>query len=244
MSEEEVNKDEKQDATPQAAAKKGGPMKLIIIGVVVFVVGIAGFSMMMGVFSGGPSVKAPSEHTEEVAESEDHHNQPTEELSDLEEIKRLEEELMKIDNIDEAEDLDDVMALAEESGHSSETDSLAAVNWLEAEKAKLAKERKDMKSERAKLDKLKKELDTREYHLQQQLAKIGQVESARTGALAKLYDGMKPEQVAPLITKLTEEQAVQVLLKMKPGNAAKILAVLKADQAARISSRMITLSEE
>ena len=44
----------------------------------------------------------------------------------------------------------------------------------------------------------------------QLLGRVNQIESNRLNALAKLYDGMKPNQVAPLINKLTDEQAVQV----------------------------------
>jgi flagellar motility protein MotE (MotC chaperone) len=237
MPEEEKKQEEtKQDDTAPAASKKKGPILLIIIGVVVLVAGIGGFSMIMGVFSTPPEAdeeKAAEKKTEKAAKSNAEKQQ--ENLSDTE---LLEKELFGVDDLEDAKDMDDLVKLIDDQKSGmSEEDSIEAVNWLDAEKAKLL-------TERVELDKLKKEMDAQEYQLKQLIAKRNQMESTRIGALAKLYDGMKASQVAPLLTKLTDEQAVQILLKMKPANAAKILGSLSPDRAARISAKMITLSEE
>ncbi|MEZ5359891.1 MAG: hypothetical protein R3F48_13820 [Candidatus Zixiibacteriota bacterium] len=235
---------------PKAKGKSKGLMMMIVISVVVFVVAIAGFSFMMGVFSSPEQTAEEGTEGEQTAEvshdagKEAKADEPSEDEEYLAEIAKLEQELFGIDDVSQAEDMDDIMALAEEDGASqggasgmTEKDSIEASKWLESEKAKLAAQRKEIE------DKMK-ELDKQEYRLKQLIAKKNQMQSARVASLAKLYDGMKPDQVAPLIVKLDEEQAVDVLLKMKPGNAAKILGSISPDRAARISSRMITLTEE
>ncbi|MEE9442144.1 MAG: hypothetical protein V3V99_05700 [candidate division Zixibacteria bacterium] len=242
MPEEEKTKAEtpKEGGEEQKPKKSKGPMMLIIISVVGFAICIGAFSFFMGVFSSPPAGEGDDTATveEKHAEEKSAPDQKQSEDEDMSEIDALESELFGLQDIGDVEDMDDMMDLVDntERGMSKE-DSIEAANWLENEKEKLTTERKE-------LDARKKELDRREYHLKQLLAKRDQMESARIGSLAKLYDGMKPQQVAPLINKLTIKQAVDVLLKMKPANAAKILGALKPDRAARISAEMITLSEE
>jgi flagellar motility protein MotE (MotC chaperone) len=244
MPDEKEKKEETASEEPQKPASKSkGPLFLIIIGAVVFVAAIGIFSLTMGVLSSPPTADEGSEAAtkqQEAVKSET--SNEGQEDDDLTEMEKLEKELFQAEDVSEADDLDDLMALVEEEEKSekpgmSEEDSIEAVKWLDEEKAKLAEERSELKA-------LKKDLDRQEYRLKQLIAKTSQVESARINSLAKLYDGMKAAQVAPLINKLTEEQAVQILLKMKPANAAKLLGSLSPDRAARISARMITLSEE
>jgi len=242
MPEEAKDKNkETPEETAKPAKKSKGPLMFIIISAVVFIIAIGAFSVVMGVFSSEEKpeeVSQPDEKQAVVEEKQPSEDTDSAELSDIEE---LEQQLFDIENIEDAEDMDDLVKLAEEDEHSqsgmSKKDSIEAADWLATEKAKLAKER-------AELEALKKERDAQEYKLKQLIAKTDQMESARINALAKLYDGMKPSQVAPLINKLTDEQAVEVLLKMKSANAAKILGVLKPDRAAHISSKMITLTKE
>ncbi|MCK5126322.1 MAG: hypothetical protein KAR42_08695 [candidate division Zixibacteria bacterium] len=252
MADEEKKVEEKapEEESEQGKKKeKSGMMMMIIISVGVFVIGIAGFSLMMGVFSspektedeGDKTAEVTKKHDKKPADKDKHGKESAEDQDFLEDIARLEDELFGVHDVGDANDMDDIMSLVDEEGDEdsgmSEKDSLEAVNWLDTEKAALAKERKE-------LDVRKKELDKQEYRLKQLIAKTDQIKSSRLGSLAKLYDGMKPSQVAPLIIKLSEQQAVDILLKMKPGNAAKILGAIKPDRAARISARMITLTEE
>jgi flagellar motility protein MotE (MotC chaperone) len=210
------------------------PLPLIIIAAVIFVVGIGTFSVLMGVFSSAPSAKTELATDSLSGQSADATDSTDSEKSELD---KLEEAIFGLADDIDLEKLDELLGLEDGQSDQSDDDSLASANWLEAEKAKLA-------SERAELDALKKQLDAREYQLKEILSRVNQVESTRIGALAKLYDGMKPAQVAPLITKLTDEQAVQILLKMKPASASKILGALNTERAARISSNMITFSKE
>lgn len=246
---EEEKVDEQIPDEGQGPAKKGNSKNLIMlsaIGLVVFVLAIAGFSFMMGVFSTPETADegTDSDKTAQVASDNEHGAKESKKSEDDDyqaEIARLEAELFGVDEVSDAEDMDDIMELADEEEEAdsgmTEEDSVTAAKWLETEKAKLAQERKV-------IDERLEELEKQEYRLKQLIAKKNQMQSARVASLARLYDGMKADQVAPLIIKLDEEQAVDILLKMKPGNAAKILGTINADRAARISTRMITLTEE
>lgn len=223
-------------------SQRGSTMILIIIGVAVFVLAIAGFSLMLGVFSSSDQDSQDAEAAGEVLPADSSGHKGKDQFSEIDE---LEKQLMGMDGLSGARDLDDVAALAEKNAlEISEEDSLAVVSWLDKEKARLSLERKEIESKLKLLEEKKKELDNQEYRMKQIVVKIEQVEAARVGALAKLYDDMKASQVAPLIMKLPEEKAVQVLLKMKPSNAAEILGAINPTRAASISARMITLTEE
>ncbi len=236
MSEEDKKK---QDETPEEAAetkkKSKGPLLFIIIAAVVFIGGVGGFSVFMGVFSSEPTAEtetAPDSLADHAAVD----SIPVDD--DLSELDKLEREIFGESDAVNAEDLDELLEQASErESQLASEDSVAMTPWLESEKAKLATERADLEA-------LKKTIEAREYHLRQLIAQVNQVRATRITALAKLYDGMKPAQVAPLISKLSDEQAIQVLMKMKTASAAKILGVLNTDRAARISANMLTFSEE
>lgn len=236
MPEEEKNM---QDAMPEETAetkpKFKGPLMFIIIAAVVFIGGIGAFSVFMGVFSSDPTVD-----TEILADSLTHQvatdSVPTGDTAS--ELDKLEREIFGESAVVDAGDLDELMEQADKQETIlAQEDSVAMTTWLEAEKNKIAAERADLEA-------LKKTIEAREYHLRHLIAQVDQIQATRITALAKLYDGMKPAQVAPLISKLSDEQAVQVLMNMKTASAAKILGALNADRAARISANMLTFNKE
>ena len=123
------------------------------------------------------------------------------------------------------------------SAEADKTDSLAAVDWLEKEKKRLAKWEKDLKSKA-------KKLEAREREVNKKLKQIDQAKASRLTALAKLYDSMKQDQVARMLVKLDDETIVSILPRMKTANASKVLGLLPPDRGARISRKMITLSNK
>ncbi len=116
-------------------------------------------------------------------------------------------------------------------------DSLKAVDWFDTENAKLELRKRD-------LEKKERDLAAAEKSVDAKLAKLNQAESARVAELAKLYDSMKPEQVARLVAQLDDNMVVSLLPRMKPANASKVLATIPPDRAAKISHDMITLTEK
>ena len=125
--------------------------------------------------------------------------------------------------------------IGEEEGMSNE-DSLAAVNWLDQEKASLALRKKELDTRERRLNKLEQEVNRK-------MLKIEQVESVRVSKLARLYDGMDPRSVTKLMANLDDNTVVELLPKMKVKNASSVLALMPAQRAARLSKQMITIAE-
>jgi flagellar motility protein MotE (MotC chaperone) len=118
----------------------------------------------------------------------------------------------------------------------SEEDSLAAVNWLKEEKARLTEREKD-------LERREKELQALDKKVSKKLLTLEQAESARIAELAKLYDGMDPRSVAKLMLNLDDETVVAILPRMKQKSAAQVLSLFSPERAARLSKKLITIAE-
>ena len=57
--------------------------------------------------------------------------------------------------------------------------------------------------------------------------------------MAKLLDGMKPDEMTGLVAELDNKMILKVLPKMKPQNASKLLAQLPAKRAAAITTALL-----
>lgn len=126
-------------------------------------------------------------------------------------------------------------ASLDDKNQTSKKDSIEALDWITTEKKKISQERVE-------LDKLKKRLDAQERTIDQKLRQVDQAAAAKLNSLAKLYDGMKPDQVARMIVKLEDKLIVSILPRMKKANASKILGLMPPSRGARISKQMITLA--
>jgi flagellar motility protein MotE (MotC chaperone) len=116
-------------------------------------------------------------------------------------------------------------------------DSVDTLNWIQREMAKLNKKI-------AEAEKKQTELEALENRVNESLVKVDQAESARLVSLARLYDGMKPDEVGKLFANLSDDLIIELLPRMKPANASKILALLPPKRAAKISTSMITVLED
>ncbi len=96
--------------------------------------------------------------------------------------------------------------------------------------------------ERAVLDKKKRDLDSLNQRITAGLNRLDQAETSRIAALARLYDGMRPDEVAKLFENLDDTLVVAIIPRMKPANAAKLLALLPPKRAASISTQLITVA--
>ncbi len=119
-------------------------------------------------------------------------------------------------------------------------DSAAVTDSL----SEIQKARGLLAAEKAELDKKQAELQEKENKVTQGLAKIDDAETARIISLARLYDGMKAEDVAQLVANLDDSLVVAIIPRMKPANAAKLLALLPPKRAASISTQLITIIDE
>lgn len=113
---------------------------------------------------------------------------------------------------------------------------------------KKPEEKKDEKKDEKKSDQpqpIKKEEESKPVVLtKEEIEKRQKEEEAaerkRVSKLAKLYNEMKPEAAADIMTDLDDEIAVAVLQKMDESQAAKVLAALDPGQSARLTRSIYT----
>ncbi len=82
-----------------------------------------------------------------------------------------------------------------------------------------------------------KKLDASEL---QRLEKMKQQEQAKTiGKLARLYGGMKPDEVVPIINLLDDTTVIAIFNKMEEDQVSKIMATMDAKRAAALTQIMM-----
>lgn len=248
-----------EEKIEEAPKKKGGLLKLILMGVGVLVL-IGGVSFTTLIFLSDDKVESADDtenvksHSDEADKSESDaskekegkssqsgiHDEDYGELGDAElENMLTEEEMSMIDKIQSTLDILDFEPEMSELGLEilSTEDSIAEVNWIEQEKTKLS-------SREAILNKRQKKLETLDRNVSKKIIRLDQAESSRISTLAKLYDNMEARSVAQLMANLDDETVVSILPRMKIKNASAVLSLLPARRAANLSKQMITIAEK
>ena len=90
----------------------------------------------------------------------------------------------------------------------------------------------------AELEEKKQELELMQEELKSSIEKRDAARSEDAKALARLYDGIKQEQLAYIFEHMDDTLIVRILPQMKAQNASKVLEYMNPERAARIS-RMI-----
>lgn len=116
-------------------------------------------------------------------------------------------------------------------------DSIRIMEWIKKQKAEIASRASD-------LDQRENELKQLERSVDKKITRIEQVESTRTGNLARLYDGMDAKAVANLMANLDDETVLAILPRMNTKNASAVLSLMPPRRAAVLSKALITLSED
>lgn len=212
----DAGKDTEKDAaaTDAAPAEKSGkkfsPVMLIVVGLVTFVVCLAAFSYMMGVFDKKP---AP---TAEAPES----GQPA-----TDSTKTGAEHQEFVSDFGRA-------AAGLEAAQKSGVDTLAVLSELD-------RRHKEIAAEEAQLQAEKQELAALKSQVEQLLSQKKAIAGEKVLYLAKLLDGMKQDELSGLMAKLDDKTILAVLPSMKPANASKILAILPPDRAAQLTTQLL-----
>lgn len=205
------------DEQADEPVKKKGPSPIILAvgGLVIFVLFLGVFSYTMGVFN-------KEETAEQAAEDA---------ASPTGEHQAGDEQAEQSSDNDPADD-DGV----EFNFGQSEQDTLAEVSWIESEKKKIQADQLALAVERKQLEALRREVEVK-------LARRKQIEGERVAYLAKLFDGMKQEEVSKVMAELKDETIVAVLPRMKNASASKVLAMLPPKRAARLTTILLGLDE-
>lgn len=102
---------------------------------------------------------------------------------------------------------------------------------IEQKEIMLIKDEQRLNYEKDSLDAVKQQLNML----------IGQregLEKERLQKLAKVYEGMRPEEAAPVISQLDDQTIVEIFLQMDDRRVAKILGQMPIDRATEITQRL------
>mgnify|MGYP006287027099 CR=1 FL=1 len=116
----------------------------------------------------------------------------------------------------------------------SEEDSVEQVKWYKAQKEEIEREWLRVQAERAKLENLRAQTKA----LIEQRRNLEQTNIAN---LAKLFDTMKPEEVAAIMENISDAKVGLILQRMRKQNGAEVMAELPSERAAQITMFMIDL---
>ncbi len=216
--------------TPEPPAKKGGLMKMLIMG--------GAFLVLTGIVSVGTVFILGTEEVPTTADSTAHDSAASGSEGHSEPI--MEKKTSAMDEV-----MQNLAILDYQPGPSEVTtkdgtmlvqDSVDAMTWIIQERERLNDWKKKQEVRQAELEKLDRAVS-------QKLLKIEQVESARVAQLAKLYDGMQPTAVAQLMANLDDKTVVDVIPKMSPKVASQVLAIMPPARAAKLSKQMMSIAE-
>jgi len=214
--------EEGTEAKPKAASGSGpSPIILAVGALVVFVIFLGIFSCTMGVFDKQPPKdQTTPEHAQDSTQQQPatakHEESPGETFADDE---------GKVE-----------FNFGRDAEPEAAADTLADISWIESEKMKIQSERLAIAVERKQLETLRREVENI-------LAKKDLIKAERVAYLAKLFDGMKQDEVSKLMEQLDDNTIVAVLPKMKVASASKVLAMLPPTRAARITTILLGLNE-
>jgi len=204
------------DETPQP---KASMMPVIFISLGVFVVSVAGFSWMEGLF--GPPPETPK--TEVI------HDAVPDEFA--EPSSEAQQGYMRKQTVRPGSLLDEAINPKDDT-----TDYAAESMWIEREK-------KNLKLERAAIDKKKKELQALHKKVQSLLGQVEKEKTQRIVMMAKLYDNMDPEAVAKQINNMADKTVIRLLPQMNTRTAAKVMALIDPKRAANITTKLLALDQ-
>ena len=224
--------EEQKEVTPAPAppAKKGGMVKMLIMGGV--------FLVLTGVISVGTVFIIGTDEVPVIADStavdstaaktgEVHAEEP------ISEKKTMDDVMQNLAILDYQPGADEVTT---KDGSMLVQDSLDAMTWIIMEREKLGDWKKQIEVTQIELNKLDKQVSLK-------LLKIEQVETARVAQLAKLYDGMQAPAVAQLMANLDDKTIVDVLPKMNIKQASAVMGLMPPPRAAKLSKQMMTIAE-
>jgi flagellar motility protein MotE (MotC chaperone) len=204
-------KDKTGDEEEGEKARKSGvsPLILIISAVGSLVVFVGVFSYMMGVFDQKPPEVAEKSAAEPVAE----------------EAAYPEAHGFQTDFGRAAAEADVVL-------DSGVIDTFAELSLLD-------QRRQDLQAEEARISEERRELLSLRQEVEHLLSRQDAIADEKVLYMAKLLDGMKPDEMAGLVSELDNKMILMILPKMKTQNASKLLTQLPAKRAAAITTALL-----
>ena len=205
--------------TEARSTKPGSHLKpVLLVSLAVFVVSLAGFAWLEGLFD-------PAPQPEQVAEAE---AVPADTSAQGTSAPAEPRAVPATTLADATPELDE--------GPPPDVSNHEAEEWLRQEKRVLQQERRE-------IDKKKRELELLKEDIEKLLARVQEAKSERIGMMAKLYDSMDPEAVAKQINNMDDRTVVTLLPQMNTRTAAKVLALLDPQRAAQITTKLLAMDQ-
>ena len=225
MADDLENKDlEEKESKGEESSEEQAPkgvlinLKTIIIGAGAFVIFLAGFSFLMGVFS--PSAEPVADQSAVVEDSASHGTGASAHKGDSA-------------TSEWGEGYEDPVIITSDS-IMSEEDSVAQVKWYQAQRQEIEEERTKLRVEAAQVKHLKMEYETL-------LNRVEGIEHENIANMAKLFETMKAEEVARIMENIPNSKVGMILQKMKKQSASDVMASMPAERAARITMELIDI---
>ena len=108
----------------------------------------------------------------------------------------------------------------------------------EKRKHTLDKREADITMEQERINYQKDSLSTVKQQLDMLIGQKEGIKEERIKKLAKVYEGMRPEDAAPILSELDDLTIVNILLQMEDRRVSKILGQMSVDRATEISQRL------
>jgi flagellar motility protein MotE (MotC chaperone) len=122
---------------------------------------------------------------------------------------------------------------------------------LQERQARLEEREKQLAAQEESLRALQQQLEEKLATLAMLRKEIGDLveakeafEEKRFEHLVKVYEGMKPEEVASLIQRLNEDTAVKLFYQMKKKKVSQVLGFLSPELAVRLSERLAAMEQK
>ncbi|MBN2808425.1 MAG: hypothetical protein JXR80_02910 [Deltaproteobacteria bacterium] len=119
---------------------------------------------------------------------------------------------------------------------------LDLVTLLQEKEAALKRREAALAEKEVRIEMLQKELQLQEGKMleirvavEKMMAEFKALKEEDLSRLVEVYTAMKPENAAPLLSRLELKSAVEVILRMPAKKAAKLLSAVEAERAAAIS---------
>lgn len=117
----------------------------------------------------------------------------------------------------------------------------ALVNDINLKQQELTIQENKLLDERTKMNVIKDSLDYFKKMANQLTMEKEQQKSEKIGKLAKIYQTMKPAQVAPILEELDNSTIISILEQMRERQIAQILENMDQDRAIEISRAMTSV---
>lgn len=131
------------------------------------------------------------------------------------------------------------------------TSDIPLLHSLQERQARLEEREKQLAAQEESLRALQQQLEEKLATLAMLRKEIGELvaakeafEEKRFEHLVKVYEGMKPEEVASLIQRLNEDTAVKLFYQMKKKKVSQVLGFLSPELAVRLSERLAVMEQK